>query len=112
MNRHERDWAIACHLSAFVGYIVPLGWILGPLVVWLIKREEYSYVNYHGKEAINFQISILLYGVVAALLTIILIGLPLLIGLGIFQIIMVIVAAVKASNGEHYRYPLTIRFFR
>lgn len=112
MNRSERDWGMACHLSALAGYIIPFGWVIGPLVVWLVKREDYEFVNHHGKEALNFQISIMIYGFLSFLLAFILIGIPLLVALGIFQIVMIILAAIKASNGEHYRYPLTIRFIK
>lgn len=103
---------MACHLAALAGYIIPFGWIIGPLVVWLIKREESAYVDYHGKEALNFQISVLIYGIISVFLVFILIGIPILIALGIYQVVMIIIATIKASNGEYYRYPLTIRFLK
>jgi len=112
MHRNERNWGRACHLSALAGYVVPFGWILGPLVCWLVKREEYPFVDQNGKEALNFQISVLIYGIIAVFLSIILIGIPILIALGIFQLIMIIIASVRTSNGESYRYPLTIRFLK
>jgi uncharacterized protein len=77
-----------------------------------MKREEYPFVNEQGKEALNFQISVLIYGIISAFLCLIIIGFLLLLALGIFQIVMIIIASVKASNGEDYRYPLTIRFIR
>lgn len=101
---------MACHLAAFAGWVIPLGWILGPLIVWLIKRNEFPFVDEQGKEAVNFQLSVIIYGIVAGILCLLLIGFVLLIALAIFQIVLVIVATVKVSNGEHYRYPLTIRF--
>lgn len=101
---------MACHLAALFGYVVPLGWILGPLVVWLVKRNEFPFVDDQGKESLNFQITIIIYGIVSFLLCFLLIGFLLLFLLAIFHIVMVVVAAVKASSGQSYRYPLTIRF--
>lgn len=108
----ERTWGLITHLSALVGFIVPFGHIIGPLVIWLIKKDESAFVDDQGKEAINFQISMTLYAVVAAVLILVVIGIFLLIGIGILDIVLVIVAAVKANAGEKFRYPLTIRFIR
>ncbi len=110
MNSEEKNWAIACHLAAFAGWVVPFGWIIGPLIVWLVKRNQFRFVDEHGKESLNFQISLVIYGIVAVILCFILIGFLLLIALAVFQVVFVVIAAVKTSNGEHYRYPLTIRF--
>ena len=108
----ERTWALIAHLSALAGFIVPFGHIIGPLVVWLIKKDESPFVDDQGKEAINFQISMTLYAVIAAILILVVIGIFLLIGIGILDIVLVIIAAVKANAGEKFRYPLTIRFIR
>lgn len=112
MSSEEKNWGMACHLAALAGWFIPFGWILGPLVVWLIKRNEFPFVDEQGKEALNFHISMIIYAIVAVILCLVLIGFLLLLALAIFQIVLVIIAAVKASNGEHYRYPLTIRFIR
>lgn len=109
-GRDERTWAMACHLAALAGYVFPLGNILGPLVVWLVKREQFPLVDDQGKESLNFQISITLYALVAALLSLIVIGIPLLIAVLVFQFVMILVAAVHANEGSRYRYPLTLRF--
>ncbi len=85
--------------------------LVGPFLVWLFKRDE-PYVDEQAKEALNFNISFLIYGVASALLIILLIGLLLLPAVFVTWFVLVIVAAVKASAGEHYRYPLTIRFIR
>ncbi|MGH8895907.1 MAG: DUF4870 domain-containing protein [Egibacteraceae bacterium] len=104
-----RNWALGAHLSAFIGAWVALAFI-GPLVVWLIKREEHPFIAMHAREALNFNLSVLLYGFVALLLSLLVIGLPILIGIAIAWLVLTIVATVKAANGEEYRYPLTIRF--
>lgn len=112
-DKQARTWAMVCHLSALSGFIgVPFGSILGPLIIWLIKREEHPFVNQQGKEALNFQISLLIYLIVSGLLIFVLIGIFLMIGLGVFGLIVTIIATVKANNGEAYRYPLTIRFIK
>ena len=100
-----------CHAAALSGiFLHAVGHILGPLVVWLLKRAESAEIDAHGKESINFQLSMLIYNVIAAILCIILIGIPLLILLYILNIVFVIVASIKASEGTLYRYPMTIRF--
>jgi len=82
--------------------------LLGPLVMWLLRRDD-PYAAYHAKEALNFNISFMIYGMVSAFLIIFLIGLLLLPAVLITWFVLVIVAATKASAGEHYRYPLTLR---
>lgn len=106
-----RTWAMACHLLALSAYVgVPLGNIIGPLVVWLIKREDDPFIDHNGKESLNFQISMTIYGLVAGLLVFVLIGFLLVPAVLIVDLVFTIIAAVKTSNGETYRYPLTIRF--
>jgi uncharacterized Tic20 family protein len=109
-NREERMWAMFCHLSGLAGFIFPFGNIIAPLVIWLVKKEEYELVNDQGKEALNFQISMTIYILASVILIFLVIGIPLLIILGLFSLIVVIIASIKANEGEKYRYPLTIRF--
>lgn len=84
--------------------------VLGPLVMWILKKAEDPYVDFHGKEAINFNLSILIYAIVAGVLIFVAVGLLLLPAVLITWLVFVIIATVKAGAGEHYRYPLTIRF--
>jgi uncharacterized protein len=107
-----RNWAMGCHIAALAGYVVPFGNIIGPLICWLSKRSESALVDRNGKEALNFQISMSLYAIVSAVLIFALIGIPLLFAVGILDLVCTIIAAVKTSNGQPYRYPLTIRFLR
>jgi uncharacterized Tic20 family protein len=111
-GKDERMWATICHLAAFAGLAIPLGNIAGPLIVWLIKREGLPLVEDQGKEALNFQISVTIYILVSIALCFACIGFVLLPVAVIFAIVMTIVAAVKASTGVAYRYPLTIRFLK
>lgn len=110
-EKQDRTWGMLCHLTALSCWIgVPFGNIVGPLIVWLIKKDESPLVESEGKESINFQISITIYAIGAGILSFILIGIPLLIAIAVAQIVLVIVASVKVNNGEAYRYPFTIRF--
>lgn len=109
-SHDEKNWAMACHLSALAGYLTFFGFFVGPLIVWLVKKDEYPLVDDQGKESLNFELSILLYYVISGLLVFVLIGIPLLIAVAVFQLVEIIVASVKAKDGELFRYPLTIRF--
>jgi uncharacterized Tic20 family protein len=105
-----RTWCILAHATALVGFLVPVaGHIVGPLIVWLAKRQDSPEIDAHGKESLNFQISMLIWNAIAAILIIVLIGIPILILLHILNIIFVIVASIQASEGKLYRYPLAIR---
>ena len=107
----ERNWAVATHLASFSGYVgVPLGHILGPLVIWLMKKESSNYLDEVGKETVNYNISIILWFLICLPLCLVLIGFFLLGALALMDIIVTIMAAVAASNGQQYKYPLTIRF--
>lgn len=109
LSSETRNWAMAAHLSAFLGAWVALAFV-GPLVVWAIKREDHPFVAEHAREALNFNLTLLIYLIVAGILAFVLIGIPLLIAIGIAWLVLTIIAAVRAANGESYRYPLTIRF--
>jgi uncharacterized Tic20 family protein len=106
LSSEERNWAMASHLSALAGYVFPFGNLLGPLIVWLVKRESSAFVDEQGKESLNFEISVTIAAVISFVLLFVVIGIFLLIALVVFQLIIVIMAAVKTSNGEHFRYPL------
>ncbi len=116
-NRDARMWAMLCHLAglAFLLPVVPgVGSVVGPLIIWLIKKEQYPFVEEQGKEALNFQITMLIYGVVAGLLIFACVGALLLPAVVIVDIVLIIIAAIKANDGYHYRYPypLIIHFIK
>ena len=108
----ENMWAMFCHLGGLVGAVLPPGNIILPLIIWLKYRDEYPLVNDQGKEAINFQISITIYAIACAILIFVAIGVFLLFALGLFAFIVIIIATVKASSGEKYKYPMTIRLIQ
>src|ERR1043165_9079107 len=106
-----RNWSVLCHASALLGLFFHFfGHLLGPLIVWLMKRDASPEIDANGKESLNFQISMLIYDVIAGILCIVLIGIPILIALWILIAVFVIMASLKWCQGEFYRYSLTIRF--
>jgi uncharacterized Tic20 family protein len=111
-DKEERTWGMLCHLVVFVGYIIPFASIIGPLVIWMIKRDEMPFVDDQGKESLNFQITIMLALIVSAILMFVLIGVVLIFVVVIFQFIVVIIASIKANEGVYYRYPLCIRLIK
>ncbi len=112
-DQQSRNWGMMCHLSALCMYLgIPFGNIVGPLLIWLVKKDEVPIVDEQGKESLNFQITMTLYLIAAGLLSIILIGIPVLIGLFIVQLVLTIVATVKASGSEEYHYPFTYKFIK
>ena len=113
MENQEKTSGMLCHLLSFAGIIgVPFGNIIGPLIVWLMKKDESPFVDQCGKESLNFQISLTIYAIVCGLLTIILIGFAGLLAILIIDIVCVIKASIKANAGESYTYPLTIRLIK
>ena len=110
MKSEERPWILASHLGTLLGYAVALGSFLVPLFIWLSKKEESELIASHARESLNFQLSMLIYTIAAIVLSFLLIGLPLLIVIPVFNIVCVVIAAIKADKGEFYHYPLNIRF--
>lgn len=110
VSSEERTWGVAVHAVAFLGFIVPLGNILGPLVVWAIKKDEGQFVDENGKQSVNFQITWTLLLIGAALSIILVIGLIIFPLVVIAYFILIIIAIIRASNDQVYEYPLTLDF--
>lgn len=117
LSNEERTWALVAHLSALTGLLTGFGMILGPLVVWLMNKDSRPFAAAEAKEALNFNISWMLWGILlgiaAFILTFVLVGILLWIALGFFSIVWIIlciIAGIKANEGAPYRYPLTVRF--
>ncbi len=107
-DRDSRQWGMIAHLSALVGFVIPFGNLIGPLVVWQIKKEM-PFVVDQGKEALNFQITVAIAVFVCLLLSLVVIGMLLLPVVGIGALVLTVMAAIKANDGEAYRYPFTLR---
>jgi uncharacterized protein len=107
-----RNTAVAAHLSTSAGLVIPFGSVIGPLAVWLTRRHRNPFIDQAGREALNFGISIALYGSVLLVAALMLVGIPLLIGGVVAWVVLASLAAAKASQGQTYRYPLTLRLVR
>jgi hypothetical protein len=106
----ERTYAMLAHLSALAGFIIPFGNIIGPVVVWSIYKDKSSYVDFHGKQSINFQITISIAYIISFILIFVLIGILFLAVLGILSLVFTIIAGIKANNNESYKYPFSFTF--
>jgi len=112
VSKEDRTWAMLCHLSAMAGFIMPFGSILGPLIVWLIKKDDMPIVDVHGKKALNFQLTIVIAYLVSLVLAFVVVGLVLLPIIAIFSFVTVIIASIKANEGKAYNYPLSLNFIK
>lgn len=108
----ERMWAMLAHLSSLTGLFTLVGSLVGPLIVWQIQKDKSAFVDYHGKEAVNFNITMAIAAGISFLLFIVIIGVVMIWIVGVVWLIFTIIAAIKANNGEYYRYPLTFRFIK
>ena len=112
VDEAARNSAVAAHLSTFAGLVVPFGSVIGPLAVWLTRRERDPFIDQAGREALNFGITIAIYGTVLLVAALLLVGIPFLIIGVVAWLVLASLAATKASEGETYRYPLTLRLVR
>jgi uncharacterized Tic20 family protein len=112
VTESERNWSMLCHLTGLAGYFFPFGGIIGPLICWLSRKDESAWIDIHGKNSLNFQLSILLYVAFAIPLCFILVGIPIIAALGMLKVVCTIIAGVKAQKGEIFRYPLVIPFIQ
>lgn len=104
----ERTWGWVSHAGCFVGAAIALAFLV-PLAIKMTKGQSSGFVQRHATESLNFQISVLIYAAVSAVLVLVVIGLFMLVALGIFYVVFVVIATVKAASGEEYRYPMTLR---
>jgi uncharacterized Tic20 family protein len=111
-NPEAKQWGMFAHLSSLAGFIIPFGNFVGPLVVWLMKKDTMPFVDDQGKESMNFQITVLIAAIIAGATICIGIGFILLPLVGIAAAIMSILAGIKANEGVAYRYPFTLRLIK
>ena len=114
-DSNARQWGMLAHLSGLAAWMIGLP-MVGPLVVYLAKKDEHPFIADQAREALNFNLSWFIYMLVLGLVTFVLIFLivgflliPVIVALAIGWIVLSVIAAIKANNGEAYRYPLTIR---
>lgn len=112
-DKDSRMWSMFCHLTALSAFIgIPFGNIIGPLIIWLIKKDDFPMVDDQGRESLNFQVSMTIYTIISFFLCFVIIGFLLLPAALLVNLILIIIASVKANKGDIYRYPLTIRFIK
>jgi len=107
-----RQWAMFMHFSILASFVIPVGGLIAPIVMWQMKKEEYEGIDQHGKNIANFVISIIIYAAVSTVLILVGIGLIVLPVILIASIVLPIIAGIKANNGECWKYPLTIEFLK
>ena len=110
IERQTRIWAMLLHFSLFLGYIVPIAGLIAPILIWQIKKHELPGIEVHGRNVVNFIISMLFYSVIAILLCFFVIGFALLPILGLIAIVFPIIGGIKANDGEAWSYPMMIKF--
>jgi uncharacterized Tic20 family protein len=115
--KEECKWAMACHLSALSGFVIPFGNVIGPLVVWICKKNESEFVNEHGKTALNFQLTLTIFILGSLLLSILnsfllMILIPVIAILSIYNLVMIIISGNKANNGEYVEIPISSRIIK
>jgi uncharacterized Tic20 family protein len=111
-SKEVRQWAMFCHLSALLGIWIPFGTLLGPLVLWQMKREMDPFIDAQGKEALNFQITVAIASAICLLLMLVIIGFFLFGLVAIGALVLTIIGGVKANDGVPYRYPFTWRLIK
>lgn len=112
-SKDEQNWAMICHLSALAGFIIPFGNLIGPLVVWQMKKDTMPLVDQHGKEALNFQITVTIAALICVVLMLVLIGVFLIMIVGLGALVFTIIAGIKVANGElDYKYPFALRLIK
>ena len=112
MSSDERMWGMLCHLSALTGFFSGIGFILGPLIVWQLKKDMDPFVDQQGKEALNFQLTFSIVMMICGLLAWILIGFPLMVLVSVVALVLVVIAGIRANEGKPYRYPFCWRIVK
>jgi uncharacterized Tic20 family protein len=108
----SRQWAMFMHFSMLLNFLIPFGGVIAPIVMWQMKKDEMEGVDQHGKNIVNFLISMLIYSFISGILMLVVVGIFLLIALGIAGVVLPIIAGIKANNGEVWKYPLTIQILK
>ncbi|WP_277052405.1 DUF4870 domain-containing protein [Zestomonas thermotolerans] len=112
VSQEARQWAMFCHFAAFFGLVFPFGNLIGPLIVWQLKKDLAPFVDAQGKEALNFQITVTLAILASFLLLLVVIGFLLLWAVPLIALVLTIIAGIKANEGQDYRYPFCWRLVK
>jgi hypothetical protein len=109
LSADDKQWGMFCHLSALAGFLVPGGNFIGPIICWMVKKDTSRFVDEHGKESVNFQICMMIYAFICAVT---IIGIPLVFLVGIYGLIMPIIAGLEAQKGNRYEYQMIFRLIK
>lgn len=112
MDAETRRWAFLLHLSVLAGFALPIAGLIIPIVIWQLKKPDLPGIDAHGINALNWIMSLILYSIIGVVLIFAIIGIPILTALGVVAIVFPIIAAIKANNGEVWKYPLSISFLK
>ena len=111
-DKDEKMWATLSHLGFIATLIIPYANLIVPLIIWIVYKDRSSYVDYHAKESLNFQITLCIGFTIGIILTFVVIGIFILLILGLVGLIFAIIAAVRANEGGYYKYPFTLRLIK
>ena len=111
-ERETRTWAMFLHFSLLAGYVAPIAGLIAPIIIWQVQKDKLPGIDEHGKVVVNWLISLILYLILSALLLFIFFGIPMLIVLIVATIIFPIIGGIKANDGQLWKYPLSIPFFK
>jgi uncharacterized protein len=112
LTSEEKMWAMFCHLSALLAYFAAGMTFLGPLICWLMKKDTSKFVDENGKESLNFQLNILVYTLIGIATICLVVGFVIIPAVHVYSIVCVIIAAIKANQGEMFRYPFIFRLIK
>ncbi len=112
LRNDEKNWGMFCHVAVFAGAVIPGANIVAPLVIWLLKKDEYAFVNEQGKEVVNFQITVTIALGISFILSFFIIGFFLMIAVGVVSLIYTVLGIIKTSEGLSYRYPMSIKILK
>lgn len=108
----SRTWAMLLHLSVFLGYVIPFGGLIAPILIWQLKKDQFPELDQHGKMVVSFIISMLVYSAFAFVLCLVFVGIPLALALMVIGVAYPIIGAIKANNGEFWKYPLILQLLK
>lgn len=112
LSSEEKNWAMLCHLGALAGFVIPFGNVFVPLALWLLKKDSSRFIEAHGKEVVNFQITLTGIMALCTVMYFVLIGFMFHIVFVLFGVVVTALGAIRAQNGESYRYPMALRLVK
>jgi len=111
-TQNDRTWGMLAHLSSLSGFLLPFGNLIGPLIIWQVKKNQSAFASESAREALNFNITVLLIAAVCSMLIFVLIGFLILVSLGLYWVVLTVIAGVRASEGTAFHYPFTLRIVK